>query len=239
MFAATALFGAVGQAQAGQLQIMPTRLGLTTAMPSTVLYATNPDASDTTYQLSVFRWSQNPDGTDRLDPTRDVLANPAIFTVKHADQQIIRFGLRTASLPIESSYRVILQELPRSAPEVNGIKTLLRISIPLFVPAAQPTTTMRWALRPTAAGATLIARNGGSVHVQITAVQIAADGMSKPPIATAKGNFYALPGITREIDVHAASPFVAGTTYHVRIDTDQGPMTADLRADPGAAPPAS
>lgn len=234
-----ALAGALlsGQpAVAGQLQIMPTRLGLSSVTPSTVLYATNADAADATYQLSVYSWSQLPDGSDKLDPTRDVLANPAIFLVKHGEQQVIRFGLRADPLAAERSYRVILQELPRSDQQVNGIRTLLRISIPLFVPATRPAMAMRWALQPAPGGAKLVARNAGNVHVQIVGVQVEA-AAGKAGSATMKGSAYVLPGFTREIGVTAARPIAAGLTYHVRITTDQGPMTADLRADPAAMPP--
>lgn len=226
----------VRPAMAGQLQIMPTRLGLSSATPSTVLYATNADAGDATYQLSVFSWSQLPDGSDKLDQTREVLANPAIFSIAHADQQVIRFGLRTDSQPAERAYRVILQELPRPDQQVTGIRTLLRISIPLFVPATRPAPAMRWALQPSPKGAKLIARNIGNVHVQIVSVEIEGPSAKAMP-APMKCNIYVLPGMTHEIPVSGASALATGTTYHVRITTDQGQMTADLRADPAATPP--
>jgi fimbrial chaperone protein len=225
-----------GQAHAGQLQVMPTRLVVSVDAPTTTMFATNAESADASYQVSVFSWGQHADGSDQLDPTREVLANPAIFTVKPGEQQIIRFGLRNTQLPDGRSYRVVLQELPRATVQAAGIQALLRISVPIFVPAAKPVTAMRWALRSTAAGGQLLARNEGNVHVQVTGIQIDDAGTQQ---ASIRCSAYVLPGVARAIPVRPARPLVAGTTYHVRIDTDQGPMTADLRADIAAIPPAS
>ena len=220
----------LGALSAAGLQMIPIRLGLDSETPAAILTAINTGTDDVVYQLSVSEWSQGPDGRDQLVPTRDVLANPGIFTVRAGNQQLIRLGLRTGAAPKERSYRVIVQELPQPNRPGKGLQTLLRVSIPLFIPAQSPVTDMRWTLRPGPDGAKLTGINNGSVHVQITGVQITAtNGADAPPAA--RMSVYLLPGVSREMAIGGGKPLAPGATYHLRIETDQGAMTADVRAD--------
>ncbi|MDA8656068.1 fimbria/pilus periplasmic chaperone [Luminiphilus sp.] len=63
-------------------------------------------------QMEMLNWSQA-QGQDVLTPTRELLANPPIFTVPAGGSQLVRVGLRRApDGQRELTYRIVLQELP-------------------------------------------------------------------------------------------------------------------------------
>lgn len=218
---------AAGPAAAAQLQVYPVRFALTAAAPSGVMTVSNRAAEDALFQLSVNAWSQTAD-EDVLIPTRDVLANPGLFRIKGQDQQITRLGLRVAALATERSYRLILQEIPQ-ARMAGGLTTLLRISVPLFVPPARPVKQIDWRLRVTPEGVALVALNTGNVHVQFTAISLTS-GNGSPPLARVL-NLYALPGAARRIAIDSKPAIRVGTRFTLAAETDQGPFTATVSAE--------
>lgn len=183
----------------------------------------------TLLQLGVQAWSQI-DGEDKLVPTRDVLANPGLFVVKGNDQQIARLGLRVAATSIERSYRVIVQEVPQQT-QASGLVTLLKISVPIFVPPDKSVVALDWGLRLSKDGAEILVHDGGNVHVQITHLRVTGTGESVR--ADVPLNFYVLPGAARVIPIKLKAPIAAGTALKLHVESDQGAFSADVRA--GAA----
>ena len=74
-------------------------------------------------------WSQV-EGKDVYTATREVLANPPIFTVPAGGSQLVRIGLRRApNTQRELTYRIFMQELPPPLDnEFTGTRMLMRIS---------------------------------------------------------------------------------------------------------------
>ena len=63
-------------------------------------------------QLEVLNWSQEA-GKDVLTPSRELLANPPIFTVPAGGSQLVRVGLRRApDATARANLSHCLQELP-------------------------------------------------------------------------------------------------------------------------------
>jgi fimbrial chaperone protein len=125
----------IGHLTAATLDVRPTLLQLLPGQKVGILYLVNQDDAPHTYQIDTFRWLA--DGTDqREEPTDEIIANPAIITIKPKQTQIIRFGLRGLPAPgPERAYRMIINEVPAadSAPPASGLTVLLRISLPVFV----------------------------------------------------------------------------------------------------------
>ena len=55
-----------------------------------------------------------------------------------------------------------------------GIPTVLRLLVPVFVPAPNPTVALQWEAHPIPGGVEVVAHNSGNVHVQIRAIRATA-----------------------------------------------------------------
>lgn len=201
---------------AADLQISPIRIILDPQNPNAVMTLINRGDSDTLLQLSVMSWSQDATG-EVLTPTRDVLANPGVFLLRGGDRQVARFALRVAPDIQERSYRIVVQEVPRQRIE-NGLATVLRLLVPVFVTTPNPTVAMEWSARATSQGLEIYAHNVGSVHVQVKAVKLSSGA---GPLASKTVNLYVLPGATSMIRVPLPKPVAPGTVLQLAADSDQ------------------
>jgi len=208
---------------AADLQITPIRITLDPQNPNAVMTLINRGEGDTLLQLSVMAWSQDQTG-DALAPTRDVLANPGVFLLKGGEQQVARFALRVAPDIKERSYRIVIQEVPRQRVE-NGLATVLRLMVPVFVPTPNPNVAMEWSARAVPQGLEITAHNPGNVHVQIKTVKLSGGAAV---LATKIVNLYVLPGATGTIRVPLAKPVVPGTVLQLAADTDQVGFSASV-----------
>lgn len=215
-------------AGAGSLSVNPVRVNLAAGQTTSVLTVRNEGPEPALVQLEMMRWSQ-PEGVDQVQPTRDVLASPPIFTLPAGGSQIVRLGLRGPLVdgPQELAYRLLIKEVPpvRTSP-VQGVQIALNISLPVFVlpPAAAAAAlppVLRWQARPTADGLWLRADNDGHLHVQVTGLHLAG-GERLPRFAAA----YLLPGARREWKVsHTAA---VGGALSLVADTDAGPLADQI-----------
>jgi fimbrial chaperone protein len=226
---ACALAAAAG---AASFKLYPVRIVLSPAQPVQTMVIHNNGTEPVRAQLRVFAWSQA-GGNDAFTETRDVLANPPIFEVPPGGDQIARFGLRTAPGPTEKSYRVFVQEVPSDRPRKAGeIQTLLRISVPIFVPAPGAVGKLEWRLWPSGEKqATLAIRNLGGAHVELNRVELRRNGK---PIAAKDMSVYLLPGSARRLTFDVATSPGAGETIALMARTDEGKLSTSIVSE---APP--
>ena len=210
------------RAMAADLQLSPVRIVLDADHPNAVMTLINRGDGDSLLQLSVMSWAQGASG-DSLTPTRDVLANPGVFLLKAGEQQAARFALRVPADARERSYRIVVQEVPRQRVE-NGLSTVLRLLVPLFVPPPNPAAALEWSARSAPGGLDLRAHNGGNVHVQIKVVKLSGSGL-----AVSKGfSVYVLPGATGTIHIPTSAAVKAGTALRIAAETDQQMFDASV-----------
>lgn len=219
-------------ALAADIQVYPIRVMLDPDAPTAVMTIINRGNSDTLLQLGVSAWSQE-GGEEKLEPTRDVLANPGVFLLKGGEQQVARFALRVPEDAKERSYRIVVQEVPRQHVDM-GFSTVLRLLVPLFVPTPNPTATLEWTVRRSPDGFDVIARNTGNTHVQIKSLRLT--GGAAP--SERQVNVYVLPGSSRVMRVPAARPAAAGAALQLTADTDQGGYNASVRVGATEGAPA-
>lgn len=192
--------------------------------PNAVMTLINRGTSDTLLQLSVMNWAQ--DGTgDVLTPTREVLANPGVFLIKAGDQQVARFALRVAPDIKERSYRIVVQEVPRQRVE-NGLATVLRLMVPVFVPAPNPQVAVEWSARQGAQGLEIAVHNVGNTHVQVKSVRLSGGALA--PLSKTV-NLYVLPGATGMIRMPPGKPVAVGAVLQLAADSDQVAFSTSVR----------
>ncbi len=126
---------------AGQVGIAPVRVFLDEETRTAVVQVSNPSDSPIGMQADVMSWHQDDDGTDRYEPTTELLAFPPIFTIQPGQSQLVRVGLMTPQpAEREQAYRLYLTELPPPVtdPERTSLQMRLRIGLPVFSAPLSP-----------------------------------------------------------------------------------------------------
>jgi fimbrial chaperone protein len=231
------LVAGVSVVSAASIGVSPVRATLSANQKIETITVRNTGTEPMSVQLEVMSWSQQ-DGEDVFTATREVLANPPIFTVPPGGSQLIRAGLRRApDARRELTYRIFLQELPPPpSPDFNGAKMLMRVSLPVFVLpelAAQP--ALRWQAARTSDGALKISlTNTGNAHVQIANFSLSLPGSAQPWI-TQQSSTYVLHGQSRDwiLPANAENPSPPpGAILQIFAQTDAGDMEAEVLITP-------
>lgn len=226
-------------AAAGTFTISPLRVDLSTQTTTAALTVRNEDKTSVVVQAEALRWAQA-GGDDALEPTRDLLVSPAVFTLPPNGSQLVRVALRREADPRrELSYRVWLQEVPQPAdPGFTGLKVALRLSLPVFVTPAVPVQPLlEWSASRAEDGKLVVrADNHGEAHERVLGFSVVrADGsgtMLQQGVAT-----YVLPGQHRAWTLDhdgrkSADPGDAAKTYRLSGVTERGRFAAEITAVP-------
>jgi fimbrial chaperone protein len=231
IFGLAFLIGATATASAGSFSVNPVRATLSAKQPVGSLVVHNNGAEATVVQLEVVSWSQQ-DGKDVYTSTKEILATPPIFTVQAGGSQVVRVGMRRpADLQRELTYRLFLQEVPPAKSDVQGLRVVLRMGIPVFIiPAAAAAPLLRWQASRTPEGALKVnLTNNGNAHIQVAKSKLMLS--SGQPLATQEVAAYVLSGQSRDW-LYKVSPLPAhGAALRVAAQTDAGDVQAELLVD--------
>jgi fimbrial chaperone protein len=226
---------------AGSFSITPLRVDFGSGFAPVALTVRNEDSAPVVIQVEGLGWSQ-PSGQDSLEPTRDLLVSPAVFTVPPGGSQLVRVALRREQdATHELSYRLILQEVPPATqPGFTGLQVALRMSVPVFVtPRAPAGPQLDWQLKRDADGRVTVAvRNGGNAHERVRRFTVTTpDGAAtlfEQPAMT-----YVLPGAERQWTIDdknnirtnagSTSGAAAAARYRLEGNTDRGPFATELQ----------
>lgn len=125
-------------AMAATLLIWPVQPVFEPGESAAALWVENRGDSPVWIQVRVFGWDQV-DGDNRYQEQADVIGSPPMMQVGAGERHLVRLIRRTPTPPgVEAAWRVILDEVPRRAPDVAdgspraGIHLQMRYSLPLF-----------------------------------------------------------------------------------------------------------
>lgn len=185
---------------AASFTVTPVRVELSARQLHATLQITNGGDEKVTIQLHSVLWTLS-GGVESLQDTNDFIVNPPIFTIMPHETQVIRVGIREfAWSATETTYRLILEEVPPSSDSsLKGLRTVLRISIPIFVkPSVSTAAKLSWDLQRTPdGGATLSVSNHGNAHIQLMQLSMVANGATDASFQH-KDFVYLLPGERKE-----------------------------------------
>ncbi|MDG1179888.1 MAG: molecular chaperone [Gammaproteobacteria bacterium] len=224
-------------ASAASLGVSPVRVTLSESQSMGALTVRNDGTEPASLQMEMLSWSQA-EGQDVLTPTRELLANPPIFTVPAGGSQLVRVGLRQApDGQRELTYRIVLQELPPPPnPDFMGTRMLMRISLPVFVlPKIDAEPVLMWQATRTSQGALKISlTNNGNAHIQIANFKLSLPGSAQPWV-TKESAEYVLAGQSRDWNLPADSEYPVpppGTSLQLFAQTDAGDIAAKVMIEP-------
>jgi fimbrial chaperone protein len=126
-------------ARAGEIRVSTVRIDLSDRQPAATVTITNDGAQKSLVQIRALSWTQA-DGKDVQDVTSELIVTPPIADIAPAGRQMVRVGfVGKKQMPAEGTFRLQIEEVPRQDQEqTHSVETYLRISVPIFIAAAQP-----------------------------------------------------------------------------------------------------
>lgn len=176
-----ALALAAGPAAAGEIEITPILVDLGPAARTAIVSVRNVSAAPMRYQVKGFAWDQSPEGKMLLEPTRDLVLFPPLLELRPGESRNVRVGTAAQAGEREKSWRVFVEEMPRSdRAEANRVQVLTRVGIPVFLaPAAREVHGEIVILGRDGGHVRFALRNRGTVRLRPLGVRLvlaAADG---------------------------------------------------------------
>lgn len=222
------LCGATGAAGA-TLGVSPTRLELAPGKPAATLTVTNSGDAPLLLQVETFAWRAGT-ATAELEPTRAILAVPAMLELAPGERAVVRVARRSNATPeVEETYRVLVSEVPREEPGVGGVRLALRMSLPVFVTPPGARAEPRWSIEWGAGGPSLVVVNTGRAHLHVRRLELVGSGR---PIPLGDGPVYVLAGREHRWSLAGARLEVA-RALSVRAETNLGELDLEIPARGG------
>jgi fimbrial chaperone protein len=221
-------------ASAGTFTLSPLRVELSGQAATAAVTVRNEEDSPALVQAESLLWTQA-EGEEKLDPTRDLLVSPSVFTLPPKGSQLVRVALRRPpDATRELSYRLILQEVPPEAsPDFSGLKVTLRLSVPVFAAPETPAKPdLAWSATRAADGGIIVrADNSGGLHARVLSFTLAPTSGNGPVLQNSVAT-YVLPGQYRtwtleNKNTRDDSSASAGQ-YRLKASTEQGEVVAEL-----------
>lgn len=135
------LLMATETAFAAALQIWPVKVSLSPKHATESVRLTNTGDEPVNLQVSASAWDMDENGKFIETDTLDFVFFPRLLTVPPHQEKVVRVGYQGDFPPIEKSYRLIVEELPKvrtpdeppAGKAVAGVSFIMRMSLPLFV----------------------------------------------------------------------------------------------------------
>jgi fimbrial chaperone protein len=223
------VFLAAGAANAQSLRVLPVNIQMLPGQRATTLTVINEGSAATAIQIRAYAWSQ-PDGTDQLTASDELLASPPLASIAPGATQVVRLMLRrTLPQGREATYRILLDQIPAVAmPGV--VQIVLRLSIPIFAePAARVAPHVQFHIERDAEQAYLVGINDGLRHEAIRdAVLSTGDGRTL--MTGSNASPYILAGATRRWPIAAQeSQPITNETLRMNAHADAGAIEQQVR----------
>lgn len=215
-----------GQALAQSIQISPISIEMQPGQMATTLMVTNKSPTPSTLQIRPFQWSQS-NGADQLTPTDQLLVSPPLTEIAPGDTQIFRLVMRSPPAQVETSYRILLDQLPQPATAV-AVSIALRFSIPIFSEPDNPARSqIIWRIDTAPGGFVLVGVNQGNQHIRILNL-VLQTSRGQTIILKPSGSPYILPGAKNTWPIATKTHFIPGTTLHLLATSDTGPINVTV-----------
>ena len=173
-----ACIGAVSAPAHADLSIFPIKLFITGdngQRTTTMNVISSNEEPLQSYEINVFRWTQDDQGHEVLTPDAELMVNPLSFMLEPNSKRIIRMGFKqpiaSMQLQEEAAWRIIFTPLP-DAKKAKGLKYAYSFNVPLFAGKDfKPEMSFQLA-KNNKNQPVLLAKNSGTAHFQITGLKL-------------------------------------------------------------------
>ena len=211
---------------AASLQVSPISLKFQQTETAKEIWLTNTSEQAIRAQTRVLEWTQD-DNKDVLNPTRQVVASPAVTEIPAGGRQLIRV-IKTSQLDPrqEQSYRLIIDELPsaKKTEDQAGLQLLLQYSVPVFFESKQDISaknniTSLTQIQFSYNNHKLTAENNANSHIRLSQLSYINPNGEKTPLVNGLLG-YALAHKTMTWDIPAQKNMLPNGKFEARINTD-------------------
>jgi fimbrial chaperone protein len=223
---AAAWCGVCPSAHAADLSIMPVAVQLDAAHDRSTVRVTNQGATPVILQADAIGWKREA-GVDTDTATSDLIVNPPVFTVAPGKTQIVRVGLRRDSTTEqESTYRMVLREVP-SADAANDtlqgqVRVLVALRVPVYVAPSVVRRQERWVARYDDSGHLVAAvTNTGNVHYKVGSLHVASEDSTAATRAEGPQSVV-MPGEAHSFVLPSPVKSISGKPMTLEVQTDAG-----------------
>ncbi len=215
-------------AKAQSLSVMPVNIYLAPGQSATTLTVTNQGNSKTAVQIRAFGWNQHGDD-DQLVTSDEVVVSPPIASIEPGSSQVVRLILRRPPQGRESTYRILVDQIPPPA-EPGIVHLVLRLSIPIFAePATRAVPQLQFHAELKSGLLVLVGINDGLRHEAIRDIEVAT-GDGRKLKAEAGSSPYILAGATRRWNIAVEGPLPRPSeTMKLTGRTDAGAIEEQVR----------
>lgn len=173
-----ASIGAISAPAHADLSIFPIKLFITGdngQRTTTMNVISSNEERPQSYEVNVFRWTQDDQGQDVLTPDAELMVNPLSFMLEPNSKRIIRMGFKqpiaSMQLQEEAAWRIKFIPLP-DAEKAKGLKYAYSFNVPLFAGTNfKPAMSFQLA-KNNKNQPVLLAKNSGTAHFQITGFKL-------------------------------------------------------------------
>lgn len=233
MTAALLALGIATLAQASSLFVSPVLVTLDGKRQTTALTLKNEGNETRVIQSELLRWTQK-NGENVHTPSRDLLVNPPIVTLKPGQTQIIRIGLnRKVDNAQELAYRLYISEVPPPPKEgFTGLRIALRFGIPVFVsPKAKPLNRLGWKATRSPGGALgLVMLNNGNLHLRLNSIKVSDPSTGQQLAETQQPQSTLLAGQARQVSLLLPAGW-RGRQLSVVANTEEGQVETKVELE--------
>lgn len=217
-------------AKAQALSVLPVNVQMAPGQGAATITVTNRGDQETSVQVRAFSWAQAGD-EDKLTPSDALLVSPPISTIAPGGTQLVRLVLRKPPQDKESTYRIVLDQIP--PPAVPGVvRVVLRISIPVFSqPLVRALPHLQFQIAHDAGKAYLVASNDGSHHEVLRDIVISTADGNKIKVGAGVSP-YILAGSVRRWPLELPESDAPRTdTLHLSAREDSGTINQQVQVD--------
>lgn len=214
------------------LSVLPVQVAFKADEATAALTLVNESKVPASVQIHASAWGQSAEG-DVLTDSTALRVSPPFAVIPAGTAQIVRLTLDRPRRDHETSYRIIVDQIP--PPPVSGtVHVALRLSIPVFVePWIARLKPMRFEIERRAGAAWLVGTNDGVRHRTLRDMKLLGTGGET--LGTMSGTSpYVLAGVTRRwLITPQGSPLVVGERVRLTAADANGRIDVPLTVTEG------
>ena len=177
--------------------VSPIRLDFDDKVRTAAITVSNDDKVKLSFQVRLMRWTQDREGADQYEESRDLIYFPRVMMVEPQQKRVIRVGTQGAPGEAETAYRLVIEEMaPPEGPGPRGTAVAVRVrfAVPVFVAPAAAAAAVLEDLRVKGGELRFRVRNGGKRHLKAESITLYRGDAVLKQVA----GWYVLPGARRE-----------------------------------------
>ena len=212
----------------GVFSVTPVRIFMSPRDRATAVTITNEGDQELVMQADIYTWKQKADGSDDLALSDDLILAPPILKIPAKGRQVVRLAMITPpASPDQSTYRMILREVPEAHPADQKVQLqiALAFSLPVFITPPRAKRDVSCTVSRVAPD-TVAARceNRGNAYAQPRELTLAAADGAK--LASAESAAYLLPGTLRAYEIKGAGAAIPAGPAKLAVSYDDGTSQA-------------